>query len=130
MYVLLFHFLNSPTGVIPPFVTWFAGVGWSGVDFFFLLSGYLLATIYSTPTKKYFVRRVFRTFPRYYLSLPLYVVAGFIVFSPAYLVYAQDFSPQTFSNSALWTLALEEMFYFAIFPLVLVFKIRPRYLVL
>jgi peptidoglycan/LPS O-acetylase OafA/YrhL len=129
MYVMLFHFLDSPSGVIPAWLNWFSGVGWSGVDFFFVLSGYLLATIYSEPTTQYFVRRIFRTFPLYYASLPLYVIAGFIAFSPLYLIYAQDFFYQTFSNSALWTLTLEEMFYFLIFPIVLVLRIRSRYLI-
>jgi len=130
LYVMIFHFLYSPNNLVPAWVTWFSGEGWSGVVFFFVLSGYLLATIYSKPTKRYFIRRVFRTFPLYYASLPLYVITGFIVFSPVYLVYAQNYFPQTFDVSALWTLTLEELFYFVLFPLILVFRIRPRYLVI
>jgi exopolysaccharide production protein ExoZ len=129
LYVMVFHFLYSPNNLVPAWVTWFSGEGWSGVVFFFVLSGYLLATIYSRPTKRYFIRRVFRTFPLYYASLPLYVITGFIVFSPVYLIYAQNYFPQTFDVSALWTLTLEELFYFVLFPLVLILHIKARYLV-
>jgi peptidoglycan/LPS O-acetylase OafA/YrhL len=130
LYVMVFHFLYSPNNLVPAWVTWFSGEGWSGVVFFFVLSGYLLATIYSKPTKRYFIRRVFRTFPLYYASLPLYVITGFIVFSPVYLIYAQNYFPQTFDVSALWTLTLEELFYFVLFPLVLILHIKARYLVI
>jgi peptidoglycan/LPS O-acetylase OafA/YrhL len=130
LYVLVFHYLYSPNGLVPSWITWFSGEGWSGVVFFFVLSGYLLAMLYTTPTKKYFIRRVFRTFPLYYASLPLYIITGFIIFSPVYLIYAQNYFPQTFNVSPLWTLTLEELFYFVIFPLILVLGIRPRYLVL
>lgn len=130
LYVMAFHFLYSPNKLVSPWVTWFTGEGWSGVVFFFVLSGYLLATIYSKPTRRYFFRRVFRTFPLYYASLPLYAITGFIVFSPVYLLYAQNYFPQTFDVSALWTLTLEELFYFVLFPVILVFDIKPRYLLL
>jgi peptidoglycan/LPS O-acetylase OafA/YrhL len=129
IYVLIFHYLYSPNGYVPSWVTWFSGEGWSGVVFFFVLSGYLLGMLYSKPSKRYFVRRIFRTFPLYYVSLPLYAITGFIVLSPLCLVYAQNYFPQTFGVSALWTLTLEELFYFVIFPLVMVFDIKPRYLV-
>lgn len=127
-YVLVFHFLDSTHNFVPAWLAWFTGVGWSGVDFFFVLTGYLLATLYTRPSKPYFIRRVFRTFPLYYASLPLYAIAGFIVLSPAYLVYAQDYFVQTFSNTPLWTLTLEELFYFVVFPLILVLNIKSRYL--
>jgi len=130
LYVMVFHFLYSPNKLVPAWVTWFTGEGWSGVVFFFVLSGYLLAALYSKPTKRYFIRRVFRTFPLYYASLPLYAITGFIVFSPVYLIYAQNYFPQTFNVSALWTLTLEEFFYFVLFPLILILQIKPRYLVL
>jgi exopolysaccharide production protein ExoZ len=130
VYVMLFHYLFSPNRLLPSWISWFTGEGWSGVVFFFVLSGYLLATIYTKPTKKYFVRRIFRTFPLYYASLPLYVLAGLIVFSPLYLIYAQNYFPQTFVVTPLWTLTLEELFYFVLFPLILIFNIKPRYLVL
>lgn len=127
-YVLLFHYIGESSKA-PGWLFWFTQDGWSGVNFFFLLSGFLLATIYSKPTKQYFVRRVFRTFPLYYASLPLYAIAGFIVITPLHLIYAQDYFAQTFTNSALWTLTLEELFYFVLFPLILILNVKPRYLV-
>lgn len=95
--------------------------GWSGVSFFFVLSGYLLATLYTSVNARYFVRRVFRTFPLYYLTLPLFAVAGIIVVSPAWFAYAETFVSSTFAfhDYPQWTLCLEEMFYFLLLPLLL-----------
>lgn len=119
VYVLAYHLTVRGVWLLPPALASIQGAGWSGVDFFFVLSGYLLASNYDRVSAAYFVRRVFRTFPLYYLCLPLYAIAGLIVVSPLDLVYAENYFVSTFSNSPVWTLMLEELFYFVLFPLVL-----------
>ena len=95
--------------------------GFSGVDFFFVLTGFLLWKLYGSNLnpRKYFTRRIFRTFPLYYLTIPLYVVAGLQLFTPLDFFYLQNFLPSTFALDSVWTLCVEETFYFAVFPLVM-----------
>jgi peptidoglycan/LPS O-acetylase OafA/YrhL len=119
VYVGLYHLSVRGVWILPTSLATLQGAGWSGVDFFFVLSGYLLASIYDQVSLRYFVRRVFRTFPLYYLCLPVYALAGLLVLSPLDLVYAENYFASTFSNSPLWTLMLEELFYFVLFPLML-----------
>lgn len=120
LYVLVYHLAVVGYLIDVPVVSSLQQAGWSGVSFFFVLSGYLLYQLHEDGLgRAYLARRVFRTFPLYYLCLPLYAIVGLIVLSPAYLVYAQEYLPSTFSNVPLWTLTLEELFYFVLLPLVI-----------
>ena len=58
LYVLFYHMMNF--GIFPAAAVF--EFGWSGVQFFFVLSGYLLGRLYDAPSLRYFARRVFRTF--------------------------------------------------------------------
>lgn len=122
LYVLFYHFATFGYAIRLPYLGELQLAGWSGVDGFFVLSGYLLFSLYRRPSVAYFVRRVFRTFPLYYASLPLYVATGLMSATPVALVYAQEYFPSTFANVPLWTLAVEEAFYFVVFPLFLLAK--------
>ena len=86
-----------------------------GIDFFFILTAYLL-------TKKmrrgdypslryYFTKRIFRIWPLFYITLILVALLG--IFQPSWLafVFASNYFPSTFSNTPLWTLMVEELFY-------------------
>lgn len=129
LYVLFYHLAVIGLLIQVPVIQSVQQAGWTGVSFFFVLSGYLLYGIYRNGiSRSYFVRRIFRTFPLYYLSLPLYLLAGLIVFSPLYVVYGQGYIPSTFSNVPLWTLTLEELFYFVLLPLVIYLKPNRTYL--
>jgi len=105
---------------------WIGRVGWTGVDLFFALSGYLignqifvaLRSDAGLSLKHFYARRLLRTLPNFWVVLALYFL------SPAwregaallplwrYLSFTQNIAlaPGTgFSHS--WSLAIEEQFY-------------------
>jgi peptidoglycan/LPS O-acetylase OafA/YrhL len=104
--------------------------GWTGVDLFFVLSGYLIAGQLlqarqrgSMSLKVFYLRRFMRTLPCYFVCLPVYLLIenaptrGFGI-GPIlkYGLFLQNFGvPPFFSIS--WSLCVEEHFYL-IFPLI------------
>jgi len=129
-------------------------ISWSGVDLFFVLSGFLIGGILlearNSPNyfKTFYIRRAYRIFPLYFAvagmflfrHLPFRVLPGsFGEHSPlaipwlAYLTLTQNFWMSHigwFGERAMlvtWSLAIEEQFYLTI-PL-LIRKIRPVRLV-
>lgn len=118
---------------------------WSGVDLFFVLSGYLITGILLAQKKSdgyyriFYTRRFLRIFPPFYIVLILSIlvleqVSGAQALSIAlfmanvYMPFV-DLAHVPESHNALgpyWTLALEEQFYL-IWPMV-VFKLRPKHL--
>jgi peptidoglycan/LPS O-acetylase OafA/YrhL len=126
-------------------------MSWSGVDLFFVLSGFLLGGILldnkESPSlfKTFYARRICRLFPLYYLSLLLFCFATLVLGSPAnrgikwllyqplpiwsYATFTQNFIT-AFSNSfganwlgVTWSLAVEEQFYLVL-PLIIYFTDR------
>ncbi|MGA8272372.1 MAG: acyltransferase [Candidatus Sulfotelmatobacter sp.] len=118
---------------------------WGGVDLFFVLSGFLITGILlrTKSSENYFssfyVRRVLRIFPIYYLVLTVSLIiahfsTGFATQLPpwpswrfAYFIYLQNWPifwhGEKMMGSlwgAYWSLAIEEQFYF-IWPLVIAF---------
>ncbi len=123
LVVLLFH-LNPPRFFF----------GWTGVDLFFVLSGYLITSIILDHQGKrgflrnFYARRGLRIWPIYYLAL--FAVVATAPFVPVdrrpplkglgyYVAYLQNISlyqlrtPPEFhiAFDHTWTLALEEQFY-------------------
>jgi peptidoglycan/LPS O-acetylase OafA/YrhL len=108
-------------------------VGWAGVDLFFVLSGYLIGNQLLAPAargepvslKTFFVRRLLRTLPNYYVVLAVYwlcpgpPLGGSSMADPwRFLTFTQNFGlayGQTFTHS--WSLCIEEQFYLLL-PLV------------
>ena len=131
LLVLMSHYMgfvsHAPTfGVV-------GKVGWAGVDLFFVLSGYLIGNQLLAPAargeplslKTFFVRRLLRTLPNYYVVLAVYwlfpgpPLGGSSMAEPwRFLTFTQNFGlayGQTFTHS--WSLCIEEQFYLLL-PLV------------
>lgn len=130
-------------------------LSWSGVDLFFVLSGFLIGGILldARPSPRYFqtfyIRRAYRILPLYFLIIGLSLLPHLLVqFSPAraarmsplplpwwsYATFTQNFwmaHRGVFGPSGIgitWSLAIEEQFYLTI-PL-LIRKVRPRNLLI
>jgi peptidoglycan/LPS O-acetylase OafA/YrhL len=159
LMVLLWHYGNTPQRDAWPFAVYLfrrsLSLNWSGVDLFFVLSGFLLGGIClrqrdaANYFQAFYVRRICRIFPLYYLWLALWFVLpplvneqsyrNLFVEEPAwpYLTYLQNvwFSLQGHYGSAwlivTWSLAVEEQFYLLLPSLIRFVPLRwlPRVLV-
>lgn len=122
---------------------------WSGVDLFFVLSGFLIGRILinhrSSPRyfQTFYMRRVFRIFPAYYFILLAFVmmiyfqlddVLPWLTSAPlplySYFLYIQNFFMINEGFGAhwlgiTWSLAIEEQFYLLL-PL-LIYSISPKF---
>lgn len=150
--VMYFHFVVETPAKYPALVLWFnTKVGclcWSGVDLFFVLSGFLIGGILldneGSPSyfRTFYLRRAFRILPLYLLILLLYATihsAGdgiraaltFLVHGPmpwyVYATFTQDiwqvFHSQSVFLEHTWSLSIEEQFYLTL-PLVI--YLTPR----
>jgi peptidoglycan/LPS O-acetylase OafA/YrhL len=148
--VLLFHFFYVPTVVNPGGLAWHIlaplRMGWTGVDLFFVLSGFLIGGILLNARG---ASNYFRTFytRRFYRILPLY---GLVVFASyvhmailrhghapqfswmlqdqlpwlSYVFFVQNFwmaatnTLGTWGLGGTWSLAIEEQFYLTL-PLII-----------
>jgi peptidoglycan/LPS O-acetylase OafA/YrhL len=124
--------------------------GWLGVDLFFVLSGFLITGILlktrHSPNylKNFYLRRILRIFPLYYLTLivffvffPLFKITSlpieyYIQNQQWFWVYLQNwlfifYPPQTsiVSLHHLWSLAVEEQFYL-LWPFVVFLFKKPN----
>ena len=148
--VVLGHYIHHPSLV-------FLGPqwGWTGVNLFFVLSGFLITTILLRTVEvqgtlqTFYARRTLRIFPLYYLVLAIYFLASASVKTPqpwntvaVYLFFLQAILPATITHivivphpdwvimgfSVLWTLSVEELFYLLWAPLVVFTHARRRLL--
>jgi peptidoglycan/LPS O-acetylase OafA/YrhL len=138
--VIFFHFCAiSP--VLQSIVI--SGIGlplsWNnGVDFFFVLSGFLLSIPFmrmetKVSLRQYYLKRALRIFPAYYVSL-LFITLFFsnhVTWQDilASALYSQNFFRSTFTsiNGVYWTLTIEETFY-ATLPLFALLFVRGRWI--
>ncbi len=139
LLVFLYHYRMFEH---PDWVDTIGWIGWTGVDLFFVLSGFLISNQLFREIRKYrtirlktfFTKRFFRIIPPYLFTLLLYVC--FPVFRERealpplwkFLSFTQNFgldviNQGTFSHA--WSLCIEEQFYLAL-PLLLLFLIRLK----
>ena len=131
LYVILFHYQFFGH---PEWVKEIAGFGWSGVDLFFVLSGFLISRqLFSTIAKgkkislrEFFIKRFFRIIPPFLVVVILYIAFPALREwghpSPVwrYLTFTLNFGLDlskygTFSHA--WSLCVEEQFYLVL-PLI------------
>jgi peptidoglycan/LPS O-acetylase OafA/YrhL len=128
--VVTFHFMpHAGLAFLSPLIS----IGWSGVDAFLVLSGYLITGILYKQRgaphffRNFYIRRALRLFPLYYFILFLAFVTSIFVGAPwrrghvAFLFYGANIAlifHQSLGDLGIynlrhiWTLALEEQFYF------------------
>ncbi|MDQ6786226.1 MAG: acyltransferase [Acidobacteriota bacterium] len=102
---------------------WFRG-GWTGVDLFFVLSGFLISGLLfneykkrgDVDIKKFLVRRGFKIYPAFwFLILTTFVInllTGEMIWRGGYLselLFIQNYHPGIWQHT--WSLAVEEHFY-------------------
>jgi len=140
LLVCLFHFsfvLTSSAEPLARLMQRTLWLGWCGVDLFFALSGFLITGILvdtqDSPSyfRTFYLRRSLRIFPLYFafLALMLGVLHHFVwrhkypgITTWWYLVYLQNWKPNHTAGDLhvdhLWSLAVEEQFYF-VWPLLM-----------
>jgi peptidoglycan/LPS O-acetylase OafA/YrhL len=156
LMVVSFHYINNQLinsgSRIGRVIYKLTAFGWVGVDLFFVLSGFLIGTILmnNRGAKNYFstfyIRRIVRIIPNYYLLIALFVIVGSIpFFSSDYFLTGNNVIPvwaylvmvhnifiahlQNFGNTSIgvtWSIGVEEQFYI-IFPF-LVYFLKEKWL--
>jgi len=141
LQVISIHYFYNPTANLPAglhFLQSFFALGWTGVDLFFVLSGFLIGGILldvrTSPHyfKSFYIRRFFRIVPLYYLWLLclvalVYLRGSALQAQPAqpgidwqllgHFLFLQNLWANYSSTLAVWwlgvtwSLAIEEQFY-------------------
>ena len=137
--VLLYHYRLFGH---PEWLDGFGKFGWTGVDLFFVLSGYLISSQLfakmaegsKASFKDFFIRRFFRIIPAYLTVVTIYfLVPAFRereALSPLwrFLTFTQNFGLDLAKHGAFshaWSLCIEEQFYLLL-PLVLIALVSFR----
>ena len=125
--------------ILPEFLQIFIS-GKTGVDLFFLISGFLITTILLNEfkqtncidLKRFYIRRSLRIFPAYYFLLLFYFIMQkfeILYINPQTWVssffYLRQFFGSGWLTSHFWSLSIEELFYM-IFPLLLLFFLNRK----
>jgi peptidoglycan/LPS O-acetylase OafA/YrhL len=146
--------LHIPGVEVNPFFSKITEGGETGVDFFFVLSGFLISYLFikeqnSTGTidgKKYFLRRALRIWPLYFLAIVIAFAGVYVsnatatdsgdgykpnlltllTFTENYRMIFTDSFPDGAPLRVLWSVCVEEHFY--ILWLLLFTFIKPKYI--
>lgn len=121
--VLVWHLVTPELQKHVPILGRLASLTWSGVDLFFVLSGFLIGGIllknrgadgYFTT---FYVRRVIRIIPLYVVTLVIFFASYPDLFSWQYLAFGQNIAWASQNSlgpgsiAMTWSLAVEEQFY-------------------
>lgn len=129
--VIYYHLLQMffpPEMVAPSLYHW----GKYGVEFFFVLSGFLVGGLFykekgPVPLFRFWLLRFFRTYPPYLVALALSFGAVWVArreaFDAGYLFFFQNFYRELPFFLVSWSLCVEEHFY-VFFPLVILVSER------
>lgn len=158
LLVLFFHSCGS-SNFLPRYLVAIARLSWSGVDLFFVLSGFLLGGILldakASPVyfKTFYARRAYRILPLYGLTLAVFWLISAVLniessnaafhwlFSGAFPWYVYATFTQNFAMTVsgtlgsawlgvTWSLAVEEQFYLTLPPIIrYVRRLRLPYVV-
>ncbi len=126
---------ETQSGVLAPLINAFDRFGWSGVDLFFVLSGFLIGGLIfneiwthgSFDPRRFLARRLLRIWPSYYLlvlasggvmAIGLGIAGAVREVVPNFLHYQNYVNSRTILMHT-WSLAVEEHFY-VLLPLVVV----------
>ena len=155
--IVLWHYIPSinvrDPGTIYSYLDRLLSLCWSGVDLFFVLSGFLIGSILLREKEArnffqtFYIRRAARIVPLYALMLGLFALGGWWVRHGApsvvtplfagkvpswsYLVFVQNFFMPGVDHfgaqflTVTWSLAIEEQFYLLL-PLIIYFLPRRR----
>jgi peptidoglycan/LPS O-acetylase OafA/YrhL len=134
--VFFFHYYIISDGK-PEWLPDVASFGWTGVDLFFVLSGFLISSQLFLQIKKgqlisfkvFFIKRFFRIVPAYLVTVGIYFCIPYFREKEAlpsiwrFLTFTQNFDLNlkdygTFSHC--WSLCVEEHFYLFL-PIILIF---------
>ena len=127
LLVLSFHYKPDNLLVFSPFLLRLETFGWTGVDLFFVLSGFLVGGLMLKEWRvtgkvdaiRFLKRRAFKIWPAYYLFL---FAAAIAHVRPLRSFFWQNFfSIQNYIPTSLshtWSLAVEEHFYLSLAALI------------
>ncbi|WP_369414309.1 acyltransferase family protein [Corallococcus soli] len=135
--VVLFHYPRPPGHDTYRMV---ANFGWTGVELFFVLSGFLIGAQFLEPMAKgetpslprFYLRRALRILPPFLVVLGLYLLVPAWserpVVTPAwrFLTFTQNFGLHRNGFSRAWSLCVEEHFYLALPLTLLALRGRAR----
>lgn len=139
-FCIIFTIANHVEG-LPTFIN-----GSVGVDVFFALSGWLITHFLIVEQRNsgtislsnFYIRRIFRIMPLYYITLGLYIVSTLATRDPVKLAemvpalpyiatFSSEYRPSTTGNffGQAWTLGIEEKFYLIWPAIMLMLGARP-----
>lgn len=123
LWVVATHTASFPDGSLANKI---ASWGALGVDLFFVLSGYLIASQWfkelsegQASFRNFFIKRTFRIWPNYFFLLALFLLfpalqGGDLSHLWRYFLFVQNFYPAA-GYATTWSLCIEEHFYL-VFP--------------
>ena len=140
LLVLFRHLPNQQS--TPGVLNFIQTIGWTGVDLFFVLSGFLISGLLfndfdrygKVDLKRFWLRRGFKIWPSYFLTYGLAMLATILWTGnvdllisrwPNY-VFFQNYAQPAIRWTHSWSIAIEEHFYILL-PLVLIVLARKKF---